>query len=120
MSQRDIRIPPRRSLVAKAVQPDYRKWNAVRVGMTGAEVALLLGQPVAVNVSGGRYATYGYIIYPALPHKWAMRFLIGFDENDRVGSKEDPFGGLFSTGREPSKPRLVLPQPGSRYTHYPR
>lgn len=123
-------IPPRRSTVAVAVQPDYRKWEAVRIGMSRAEVAALIGAPLTgreqrpICSRDPDYPVYGFVSYPALPvlpGKWTMAFRLGFDAAGRVWWKVDPFGGgpLSRTGK-PSKPRWITPQSGGRFAHFPR
>src|SRR5690348_12500379 len=103
-------FPPARTTVAAAVQPDYRKWEAVRIGMTRSEATAILGG--ALTGQGQRpntfrdanYPAYGFISYPALPHKWAMLFVLGIDKHDRVWWKCDPFGGgPLSHSGKPSK-----------------
>jgi hypothetical protein len=50
-----------------------------------------------------------------------MLFTIGFDVHDRVLYKADPFdGAALSRSGRPSKPRLITPLRGSRFSHYPR
>ena len=128
MQRRLPTIPPHRGTVATAMQPDYRKWEAVRVGMSRSEVTSLLGPPLTGRElrpnnhhQDPNYPIYGFISYPALPHQWEMRFLLGFKPDDRVWWKCDPFGGsaLSRTGK-PSKPKWITPQCGSRMKHFPR
>jgi hypothetical protein len=120
-------IRPARSTVATALQPDYRKWQAVRVGMSRVEVTALLGEPLTgreqrpYTFRDPNYPAYGFVSYPALPHKWTMLFVLGFDKEDRVWWKSDPFGGTpLSRSSKPSKPRMITPQSGSAFEHYPR
>jgi hypothetical protein len=82
----------------EAVQPDYAKWQAVRIGMTRHEVTSLLGSPQADSDTGPKdtYSTYGHLQFPLMPHPRLYIFLLGFDEQDRVFTKTDPFGGIFS------------------------
>jgi hypothetical protein len=120
-------IPPERSTIAKAVQPNYRKWEAVKVGMSRSEVTAVLGDELTGReqqphqLRDVNYARYGFISYPALPHKWAMLFVLGFNQEGRVWLKQDPFGGspLSRTGK-PSKPQIIAPQSASTFAHYPR
>jgi hypothetical protein len=120
-------IPPKRSTLATAVQPDYRKWEAVKVGMTRDQVTALLGPPLTgrerrpvVYFGGSRYTMYGFISYPASPHWWKMNFSVYYDENDRVGRKSDPFGGVrLSRAGKPTKPIIIMPA-GNQFSHFPR
>ena len=120
-------IPPAPSTVAKAIQPDYQKWEAVRAGMTRAQVTGLLGKPLTGREQrptaffDANYLTYGFVSYPALPHKWEMCFVVGIDQDDRVRWKCDPFGGTpLSRSGKPSKPRMITPRNGDAFEHYPR
>jgi hypothetical protein len=127
MQRKTPAIPPASSTVATALQPNYRKWRAVRVGMSRADVAELLGEALTgreqrpITFRDKNYPAYGFISYPALPNKWAMLFVLGFDKNDRVWWKSDPFGGSpLSRSGKPSKPQIIAPRTGSSFDHYPR
>jgi hypothetical protein len=128
MQRKILAIPPRSSTVAISLQPDYRKWESIKPGMPRTAVSAILGPPLSgreqrpgIAFWTREYPAYGFIAYPALPDKWAMLFTVGFDAQDRVLFKADPFGGatLSRTGR-PSKARIITPLAGSRFSHYPR
>ena len=127
--QRNMRpIPPERSTIAKALQPDYRMWRAIRIGMSRAQVTKLLGNPLTgreqrpnIFFCGSNYPAYGFVSYPALPNKWDMLFVLGIDKQERVWWKSDPFGGSpLSLSGKPSKPKIIAPVRGSSLAHYPR
>ena len=116
-----MRIPPIKSTIARAVQPDYVKWNSLLAGMHRSEVEALLGLPIKLNSIGSRTnSVYGYITYPSLPFKWSMAFCVVFDHSDHVQWKCDPFGGVFPTDGKPTKPVIVSPQNSSFHAHFPR
>jgi hypothetical protein len=106
----------------RAVQPDYQQWQAVQIGMTRAQVVGLLGRPRCEQFSfpTETYSTYGYLQLPFLPFPRAYSFVLGFDEEDRVFTKSDPFGGVFSPDGRPSKPKIFTPPDRAAFSHYPR
>lgn len=102
------------------VQPDYRKWEAVQIGMTREEVVALLGPPLEDPYLADPFCSYGHLQMPMLPQRRTYRFLIGYVENERVFSKSDPFTGKLSLDGTPSKPEIIIPVSGTAFTHYPR
>lgn len=106
----------------KAVQPDYEKWQEVKVGMRRDEVTELLGQPREDEYlpSNSPYLNYGYIQLPFVPHPRSYCFSIGLDEQDTVFSIEDPFNGRFSKDGLPTTPELIMPNHSAVFSHYPR
>ncbi len=106
----------------KAVQPNYARWQSVRIGMTRDEVAALLGpsKPYPDHGPKDTYSIYGHVQFPLVPHPGTYLFMLGFDENGRVFTKADPFGGVFSTDGKPSKPKVFTPPEGAVFAHYPR
>jgi hypothetical protein len=102
-------------------QPDYAAWRAVQLGMTRDEVLALLGlPPKSSSVTAPPYVTYGWMRFRSDPRGVGHIFVLGFDKGDRVFYKSDPFSGKFSLDGKPSKPEFIIPQPGARFTHYPR
>ncbi|MCI0638549.1 MAG: outer membrane protein assembly factor BamE [Gemmataceae bacterium] len=106
----------------EALQPDYRRWQAVQIGMTREEVSALLGPPQPDSSHGPKetYSTYGHLQFPLMPHPRAYVFILGFDEKGCVFTKSDPFGGVFSTDGRPSKPKIFTPPEGAIFSHFPR
>jgi len=108
------------------VQPDYSKWDAVEIGMARDEVVELLGPPLEDEYHGGKvsvsdpYYTYGYLQMPLLPHPRTYEFEIGFDDNDNVFAKIDPFNGRFSPDGLPTVPEMIIPTERAIFSHYPR
>ncbi len=108
------------------IQPDYKKWMAVEIGMSRDEVITLLGSPLDDEYHGGKahfddsYYSYGYLQMPMLPHPRTYTFLIGFDANNKVAIKSDPFNGRFSADGVPTAPELIIPQNQTIFSHYPR
>jgi hypothetical protein len=108
------------------VQPDYRAWEAVQIGMNRGGVTDLLGQPLDDQYRGGRakpndpYYSYGYLQFPVSPHPRTYSFLIGFDNQGRVFTKEDPFNGRLSKNGEPTVPEIIIPFADTIFNHYPR
>ncbi len=113
---------PHVNVTRRAIQPPYDRWQAVRIGMTREEVLKLLGRPRCKQTSfpTETYLTYGYLQLALLPYPRTYRFLIGFDKQDRVFTKVDPFGGVFSPDCRPSKPIIFTPPNNTRFSHYPR
>jgi len=110
---------------AVAIQPDYGKWLAVKVGMEYKQVLSLLGEPEPMHgmrrtPGESYYLSYGHIAPPAVPVPSPYRFTVGFDSNDLVSIKLDPFNGVFSTDGLPAKPQILIPLEGNTFGHYPR
>ncbi|WP_339684036.1 hypothetical protein [Gimesia maris] len=102
------------------VQPDYRKWEAVQIGMSQEEVVALLGPPLDDPYRADANCSYGHLQMPMLPQRRTYVFLIGYDENERVFRKTDPFMGKLSLDGTPSKPEIIIPVSGTAFSHYPR
>ena len=66
------------------------------------------------------YVRYGYLDLPMIPHRFTYSFTIGFDETDRVWTKQDPFAGRFSLDGVPLAPQIISPLDNSKFAHYPR
>jgi len=117
---------PHSTLKPEFVQPDYRRWAAVNVGMTRDEVVAILGPPHADRFRGGKpgrkdpYYSYGYLQMPMIPHPRTYSFLVGFDDAGLVFTKLDPFCGRFSLDGAPTVPLLITPIDQSIFDHYPR
>jgi hypothetical protein len=106
----------------EVIQPDYQCWQAVRIGMAREEVMALLGPPQRDSPIGPpeTYSTYGHLLFPLMPHPHTYSFIVGFDDQDRVFTKSDPFGGILSLDGTPSKPKIIGPPEGAVFRHYPR
>lgn len=102
------------------VQPDYRRWEAVQIGMPQEEVVALLGPPLKDPYRADANCAYGHLQMPMLPRKRTYVFLIGYDEKGKVFKKVDPFMGKLSLDGTPSKPEIIIPISGSVFSHYPR
>ncbi|MGA2581636.1 MAG: outer membrane protein assembly factor BamE [Tepidisphaeraceae bacterium] len=105
------------------VQPDYEKWQHVSVGMSRSQVTSLLGEPLKRYGSyriSWPYVTYGFLALRNVAGEHTYRFTIGYDKDDRVFLKSDPFQHPLSVDGRPSKPQLILPQDRAQYSHYPR
>ena len=63
------------------VQPDYRKWEAVQIGMSRDEVVALLGPPLEDPYRADAYCSYGHLEMPMVSGPRTYVFLIGYDEN---------------------------------------
>ena len=68
------------------VQPDYRKWEAVQIGMAREEVVALLGPPLEDPYLVDPFCSYGHLQMPMLPQRRTYRFF------NRVCRKRE---GLF-------------------------
>jgi hypothetical protein len=94
---------------------------AVKVGMTRAEVVKLLGEPPRDRIlMAPPYVKYGWLQFRSVPNARGYSFCIGFDSNDKVFLKSDPFNGRFALDGNPSKPELIIPKSGARFQHFPR
>lgn len=102
------------------VQPDYRKWEAVQVGMSRNEVVALLGPPLEDPYRADANCSYGHLQMPMVPERRTYVFLIGYDENERVFRKIDPFMGKLSLDGTPSIPEIIIPISRTAFSHYPR
>ena len=111
----------------RCIQPDYAAWLSIQKGMTRAEVFRILGEPPREildlheqDIHKTPYVRFGYLDLPLIPHRYTYDFVIGFDGNDRVWLKADPFNGRFSLDGIPLEPLLITPLADSKFTHYPR
>lgn len=117
---------PRSTPKPEFVQPDYQQWAAVKVGMTRDEVVEILGPPHADRFRGGKpsrnspYYSYGHLQIPMVPHPRTYSFLVGFDNDGLVFTKEDPFDGRLSLDGVPTVPVLITPLNHCVFDHYPR
>jgi len=117
---------PHYEVPARHKQPDYVKWQKVGIGMTRDDVVALLGRPLRDPYSAPRprkddaYYFYGYLQLPMMPHARTYRFYVGFDNQGRVVTRADPFGGVFSPDGTPSQPMIFTPSNGAIFSHYPR
>jgi hypothetical protein len=105
------------------VQPDYRKWERVQIGMSRAEVIELLGEPIAKYRGASIFpdSLFGFLDLPLMPDSLTYNFTVGFDSEARVFRKSDPFHNqLLSADGLPSKPEIIGPPEGASFTHYPR
>jgi hypothetical protein len=108
------------SIEPEFVQPDYESWAAVQIGMRREEVVALLGPPLEDPYRADANCAYGHLQMPMVPHRRTYVFLIGYDENEQVFSKIDPFMGKLSLDGTPSKPEIITPVSGTAFSHYPR
>lgn len=103
-------------------QPDYKRWQSIKIGMSRIEVIARLGRPLRDPYLSPQpeFSVYGYLQMPLMPHIRTYYFYIQYDEELRVESKADPFGGVFSIDGKPSRPIILAPTPGAEFCHYPR
>jgi hypothetical protein len=117
---------PHYDVPARHKQPDYGQWQKVAVGMLRREVVALLGRPLRDPYHAPQprkddaYYYYGYLQLPMMPHARTYTFHVGFDDQGRVFTKADPFGGVFSLDGTPSQPKIFTPSNGAVFSHYPR
>src|SRR5262245_59845851 len=110
--------PETKQLLVEAVQPDYAKWESVKVGMTEEELKTLLGNPVA-NAGDSPGLIFGRLKFasPSMPETFDFYVLI---HDGKVQEKGQPFGGDLSKNGKPTTPVLIYPQDRSKFDHYPR
>jgi hypothetical protein len=107
------------------IQPDYTKWQAIRLGMTPQQVVSFLGEPLeddSIQSENETHWVYGYLELldgPDISYPRAYVFHITFYK-ERVTGKADPFLGCFSEDGRPTRPIIVSPVGNPRYSHYPR
>jgi hypothetical protein len=108
---------PRRLLV-ESVQPDYSKWELVKVGMTEEEVISLLGKPIEDSVKSPGLV-FGRIKFdsPSMPDSFDFYILI---HEGKVLENAHPFGGQLSRNGKPTTPVLIYPRDRSQFDHHPR
>jgi hypothetical protein len=102
--------------IVKSVQPDYSKWESLKVGMTETDVEKLLGDPIEKNSSG---LIYGRLEFdsPSVPQSFEFSIRI---RDGKVLHWGHPFGGKLSPDGKPTKPMLIYPRDRSKFDHYPR
>jgi len=107
-----------KQLLIEAVQPDYVKWESVKVGMTEEELKNLLGKPLA-NAGDSPGLIFGRIKFasPSMPDSFDFYVLI---HEGKVLETGHPFGGDLSTNGKPTTPVLIYPQDRSKFDHFPR
>jgi len=115
----------RRRTIPTTMQPDYIRWRAVAVGMTYEQVSDLLGESQRVMENSRKtgkpyYLFYGSLRISSTPSRWFYRFVVGFDKDEKVWMKSDPFGGVLSDDGKPSKPQILIPLEGATFSHFPR
>lgn len=100
-------------LAVLAVQPNYRTWQRIELGMSRDEVINILGEPPTHSLlhQDDNYLHFGFLQLPVLHHPLRYLFTVGFKQ-DRVWYKQDPFGGNFSLDGLPCRPRIVTPREG--------
>jgi hypothetical protein len=131
--------------VEQFIQPDYAKWDKVRIGMAKAELTDLLGKPLedeeaelraklrkqGLNDAAVREhfrslgegiafgLTYGRIRYTSavMPDVYEFSILI---QEGKVSEKSDPFHGRLSKDGRPTLPDLLLPHENAAFHHFPR
>jgi hypothetical protein len=121
------------------IQPDYSKWQRVRIGMPRDEVLAILGKPLHRDdetpewiahipepshrhfKAFGYSWSYGHLKFadPRVPNSFDFSVHFRFS-TQTVRHIYDPFDGTFSVAGEPTIPRLVLPQDKSVWEHNPR
>ena len=111
---------------AEFIQPDYGKWQQVKIGMHRDDVLRLLGEPLHRQDADPTVSSYlwefGHLefAHPAIP-SGGFGFLISFEfSTHRVDEVWDPFDGQLSNDGVPTVPRLVLPHDDSQWNHFPR
>jgi hypothetical protein len=118
-----------RDVLPRVVQPDVARWLKLKVGMTEAEVAGLLGQPyrkdprppddTEPNVRHLYAWQYGEIAFESFTTKGTYAYEAVFHQG-RVCEIRDPWNGKFSPDGRPTVPQLVAPGAGQSLDHYPR
>ncbi len=122
------------------IQPDYRKWEQVTIGMHQNDVLALLGNPLYRQDRDPRFLdtlgdttseTYSEFCYywnfghldfaqPAMP-LGSFDFSLGIHYHTHtVRHIWQPFAGPLSEDGVPTIPGLFLPNDNSRWSHYPR
>jgi hypothetical protein len=116
------------AMVRECIQPDYRAWERVTVGMPVAEVREILGQPIedvpprGVSTPHHQFIgrmTYGRIWFdsPSMPQDFS--FMLSTLDG-KIQSKEDPFNSPLAKTAKPAIPVLMTPADGVKLRHYPR
>jgi hypothetical protein len=106
-----------KGLLVESVQPDYSKWESVKVGMTEDDVRKLLGNPIEDPESPG--LVFGRIRFdsPSMPDSFNFYVMI---HEGKVLEKGDAFGGNLSRDGRPTTPKLIYPRDRTTFDHYPR
>lgn len=107
----------KKQLLVESVQPDYSKWESVKVGMTEDEVKKILGNPIEDPNSFG--LIYGRIKFdsPSMPDSFDFLVLINEGKVLQMGH---PFGGDLSRDGKPTTPVLIYPRDRAKFDHFPR
>ena len=123
-------LPPvPKTETAEIVQPDYRKWESVKVGMSVAEVGKILGTPLEQSP----FVNLKLLDDPTYRHRWSYGkidshspaapnvayFVIHFTRG-AVVEKTDPFETPLSKDGRPTIPKVVVPRDNEIFFHYPR
>lgn len=101
------------SLPEKPLQPNYEKWNKIKIGMPTEEVFNILGKPIArFPIPPFKPKRYNYEqrwIYGYVVKKPLMSFEIIF-KKDSVIKIKAPFGGVpLSKDGKPTLPIIIIP-----------
>ncbi len=122
--------PPPKPLLVECIQPDYSKWESVKIGMSEVELTNLLGKPIAeiehkhVQVTPStegslRDLFFGRIKFnsPSTPESFDFYVLT---HEGKVLQKGHPFGGELSRNGKPTTPVLIYPRDRTKFDHVPR
>jgi len=91
------------------VHPDYAKWRRLRLRMSRQQVLDLLGPPLRTR---GPHLEYGHIAFEQAEFRHAFKFLLWFNNHDRLAVIEHPFQGQRPREGKPSAPVIYAPQSG--------
>ncbi len=115
------------------VQPDYNKWQMIKVGMTEEEVSKILGEPIHKTDKEAAYPlnkiysssntvyiwNYGEITFKSYPCASSFYFNIYFYKG-KIKMIIEPFNGEFSKDGTPTAPQIILPENNKVFHYYPR
>jgi hypothetical protein len=115
-------------LLVESIQPDYAKWNSIKVGMTEAEVREILGKPIYEgkipkerlnDPSWLKELIFGRIKFdsPSMPDSFEFYMFI---RQGKVNEIRHPFDGDLSRDGEPTSPKPIYPRDRAKFDHYPR
>jgi hypothetical protein len=115
-------------LLVESVQPDYSKWNSIKIGMAEAEARQILGKPIHEEEVPEKYRDdpaypkrlfYGRITFdsPSVPASFEFYIYI---QQGNVSVKGHPFGGELSRDGKPTVPELIYPRDRTKFDHAPR
>jgi hypothetical protein len=120
-------LKPKRLLV-ESTQPDFSKWESLKVGMTETEVRSLLGKPIWESEIPERFVNdpnwvkmlvFGRIRFDSQSMPDSFDYWVDF-QLGKLTEKHHPFGGEMSRDGRPSTPVLIYPRDRAQFDHYPR